>query len=226
MNTDVFKNIIDIFAANVNISLINFSGMGEPLIDPDFISKIRYASQYTEQVIFYTNGKLLTEDVIVSCRDFIFKVFVSVHGDTPEEYEQYSGYKFDQILSIINVARDFLQDRLVVINYPNGNMSQILGGVTAPHPIHNWGDDEISKRTGSDMQGCKYPCAFDACKVRIDGSVSLCGQDWNIHNNFLSDTFPFCNRCQHKDVLLALRDDKVKWDDFIELARKVSAVAG
>ena len=228
MDTELFKNIIDILASNVSVSCVNFSGMGEPLIDPDLIGKIKYANKYTKHVTFYTNGRLLSRNILMACKSFVSQIFISVHGDTIEEYEHYSGYQFDKILSTINMARDVLQDphgkKLVVINHPHGKMSHLLGPVTVPHPIHNWGDAEIEQRTGSTMQGCKYECSFRAYKIRIDGSVSLCGQDWDMQNDFLNGAFPACDHCQHKNALLALRNNKKEWDNFIAIIQKINAL--
>lgn len=216
MPTEGFKDILDLIVCSVKVDLINFSGMGEPLTDVGLVEKLKYARRCCSQVTFYTNGRLLTEEILREIEPYVTRVFLSVQGDTLEEYEEYSGYHFSKILHTVDCARAILDERLWVINHPNGAMSDILGTVAAPHPIHNWGDGEIEKRTGSTLQGCNYPCSFNALKVRVDGSITLCGQDWNMENDFLNENFPACGHCQHSGVLQALRNSD-QWVQFKQL---------
>jgi hypothetical protein len=223
MPTEHFKDILDLLVCNVKVDLINFSGMGEPLTDPNIADKLEYARRCCKYVTLYTNGRLLTEKKLYEIEPHVTRVFLSIQGDSPAEYEKYSGYSFVEILRAMNRARVILGERLWVINHPNGAMSDLLGDVVPPHPIHNWGDDDIEMRTGSTLQGCNYPCSFNAMKVRIDGSITLCGQDWNMENDFLNENFPACDHCQHKGVLQDLQDG-AQWTQFKQLLVKINQV--
>jgi len=217
----LFKSIINsLYDLEIPIELIVFSGMGEPITDNNLFEKIRYAKKICKDIVVYTNAALFTEKKMKIANELVSKIFFSIHGDTPEAYEKYSKNKFEKIKEIAIMGKKIFGKKLIILNYPTGGLSKYLGLPIGPtHPIHNWGDEEIAKRTGSKMSGCKYCFSF-GIKIRIDGSISTCGNDWNAKNDLLNKKFPVCETCYNYEYFKKIINTK-KFDDYIQLMNKL-----
>lgn len=224
MSMKLFKSIIDsLHDMKIPVSMLVFSGMGEPLTDTKLFEKIEYARKICDNTIIYTNGALFTKEKLALASKLLRKVFLSIHGNTPEEYEKYSGNKFSRIKEIAILAKKSLGTRLIILNYPSGKLGKYLGIGTGPtHPIHNWGDKEIAKKTGSDMAGCRFCYLLGQSewhiKVRVDGSLSTCGNDWNAKNNLLNKEFPVCKVCYNYEHFKKVIADK-RFTEYIQLLK-------
>ena len=85
MSFEEFKTILD----NVSPILgLNFIGLGEPLLNPDFKKMLEETRRRRLGVNFATNGMLLTEDWAKTLIDLqIDKVTISIDATTKEAYE-------------------------------------------------------------------------------------------------------------------------------------------
>jgi MoaA/NifB/PqqE/SkfB family radical SAM enzyme len=91
-----FKEIID---NNKNIQLINFTGIGEALLNPEFIEMIEYSKKKGIYVWFNDNFTLMNQEkaekLIDAGVDFIV---LSLDGATKETYEKIRvGAKFNKV---------------------------------------------------------------------------------------------------------------------------------
>ncbi len=224
MPMKLFKSIIDsLFDMKIQITRIVFSGMGDPLTDNDLCEKIRYTKKICNSVVMFTNAALFTEEKMKELNGLITKIYFSIHGNTPEAYEKYSGNKFEKIKKIAMMGKKIFGVKLIILNYPSGTLSKDLGLPTGPtHPIHNWGDEEIAKKTGSNMSGCKFCYSLDNfhIKIRVDGSISSCGNDWDVKNDLLNKKFPVCKRCVSHNYFNKLMNTQ-KFDDYVQLMNKL-----
>lgn len=89
MSNDIFKKIIDQIADNGG-EAIAFTGLGEPLIDKDLETKIKYSKQRNiRSVQLFTNAALLDEEraekIIKSGLD---NIIISIDGADAETYEK------------------------------------------------------------------------------------------------------------------------------------------
>lgn len=200
MSMDLFKAIIDsINDIKIPIQIMSFSGMGEPLTDDTIFKKTIYARKTCTSIYnihFYTNGALFTKEKMILANKTMSQVYFSIHTNTPEEYERYSGNKFENIKNIVTQAKSIIGNKLIILNYPEGKLGKYLDVSTdSIHPFHNWGDKEIEKKTGSKMSGCRFCGMMESTKIRVDGSISTCGNDWNAKNDILNKKFPVCKKC-------------------------------
>jgi len=225
MSMELFKVIIDsIHDMKIPIHTISFSGMGEPLTDNTLFEKAEYARKnctVIDNIHFYTNGALFTEEKMRLADETMNQVYLSIHTNTPEEYERYSGNKFGKIKEIATQAKRILGGKLIILNYPEGKLSKYLGLPTgSTHPFHNWGDKEIEKKTGSKMSGCRFCGIMESAKIRVDGSISSCGNDWNAKNDILNKKFPVCKTCYNYEHFKNMVNSE-EFDNYIQMLREL-----
>lgn len=85
MSMDTFKRTMAhvIYYADKDIQLqpeLSLTGVGEALLNPEFMSMVRYArSVYKGAIIFSTNGLLLTEEVVKELAKLKVYVYISLH---------------------------------------------------------------------------------------------------------------------------------------------------
>ena len=201
MPMDMFKRIIDsIYELKIPIWAFEFTGMCEPLTDPYLFERCEYARKVTGNFVLYTNGKLLNERALKKINKVFSRVYFSLHGSTPEEYESYSGNKFEVMKEKLFLAKEILGDKLILLNYPEGKLARVLGIERYQvHPFHNWMDEEIAEKTNSSMAGCKYCPLTKLIFFRVNGSLGTCGNDWDNINDILNFDFPLCSKCYSKD---------------------------
>lgn len=109
MTFENFKLIIDQLDPST-LKDLHLQGFGEPLLDKNFVQKIRYAREKLPdtRLFFVTNASLLqgdlAKDIIKSGVD---KIKVSFYGVNPAEYEEiHRGLKYDQTRrNILNFVR-------------------------------------------------------------------------------------------------------------------------
>ncbi len=212
MSIKLVKSIIDsLYCLKIPIQRIVLSGMGDPLMDKDLCEKIRYLKKLCNEFVIFTNAALLTEEKMKELNGIITKIYFSIHRDTPEAYEKYSKNKFEEIKKIASLGKKIFGNKLIILNYPNGKLCSLLGVPKGPiHPIHNWGDEEIAKKTGSKMTGCQFCYSLDNfhIKIRVDGSISTCGNDWNHKYDLLNKKFPVCDSCYSSEYCKKVRKEK------------------
>lgn len=102
MDRDIFRKIVD-NAVECGVKHVFLGGFGEPMIDPDFIERIRYIKSKGLTVSTITNASLLNtemaSDIIESGLD---SIRISFYGLTRDVYESvHRGLSFDTALSNI-----------------------------------------------------------------------------------------------------------------------------
>jgi len=100
-----FKKLID---QNPNIQVINLTGIGEALLNPEFIQMIKYAKQKGVYVWFNDNFTLMNkekaEKMIELGADYII---MSLDGATKKTYEKIRvGAKFDTVINNFKQLRE------------------------------------------------------------------------------------------------------------------------
>jgi MoaA/NifB/PqqE/SkfB family radical SAM enzyme len=110
MSFDRFKHLVDQLS---ELEMVTLQGLGEPLLVPDLIQMVRYASERGARVGFNTNGTLLSRrkaaDLIDAGLDWLH---VSVDGTTPATYEAIrDGARFDRVAANICSLVDLMQQR-------------------------------------------------------------------------------------------------------------------
>jgi len=94
------------------IRTIEFTGRGEPLLNPDLFAMIRYAHQKIgAECIVQTQGHLLDESFNALQRTPLKRLVVQLYGHKPSTYHQMCGLDAKNFLSIVNQVR-----RLVMRN--------------------------------------------------------------------------------------------------------------
>ena len=225
MSMKLFRAIIDsINDMRIPITMMSFSGMGEPLTDDTLFKKAEYVRKkcmLITNIHFYTNGALFTREKMKLANKTMSQVYFSIHTNTPKQYERYSGNKFEKIKKIATQADKILRGKLIILNYPEGKLIKHLGLQPGPiHPFHNWGNKEIAKKTGSKMSACRFCGIMESTKIRVDGSISTCGNDWNAKNDILNKNFPVCKTCyNYKHFKEMIKSNG--FDDYIKMLNEL-----
>ncbi|MBW2107271.1 MAG: SPASM domain-containing protein [Deltaproteobacteria bacterium] len=87
MDTPLYEKIVN-QVAQVGIRTITLTGFGEPLLDPDFLKKIRIAERLGIDIFFFTNAILLTEslsEALLASQNLV-QINLSVGGSNFKEY--------------------------------------------------------------------------------------------------------------------------------------------
>ena len=93
MPTELFSTLLDrIKEATDQYNALTFAGMGEPLLDPEFLEKARVARSKGFRVLLLTNGSRLTLDLFRELDKIgIESVRISFYGldaKYPHEYDE------------------------------------------------------------------------------------------------------------------------------------------
>lgn len=106
MDFGLYKKIVEELG-NLGIKRIVFSGLGEPLMNPDFPKFVKYAvdAGIAERVDVLTNGALITPeyaDALIGAG--ISNINISIQGINAESYERICGVKLDFEKFLENLA--------------------------------------------------------------------------------------------------------------------------
>ena len=107
MSFNTFRYILDQFPM---LNRIDLQGIGEPLLNPDFINILDYSSKRGIASQFYTNGTLLGREIIHHLTTLnVSEITVSIDGATAETYEWFrAGSKFNKVT---NNVYDLIEKR-------------------------------------------------------------------------------------------------------------------
>ncbi len=116
-----FKKIID---ENKNIQVINLTGIGESLLNPEFIKMVEYAKQKNIYVWFNDNFTLMTEEKMNKMLDLkVDFIIISLDGATKETYNKIRvGSDFNKITKNFAKLRELRDSR---------NLSELKLGINA-----------------------------------------------------------------------------------------------
>lgn len=209
MPMELFKKIIDsIYELKIPIEGLNLNGFGEPLLDPFLIDRIKYAKKLTKKIGFYTNGILLTEEKLKELKENVHHIWLSVHGNNPEEYERLmKGADFEKIKKIAKRAKEIFKDELWIYNCPEGKIEEYLEVKVckeANQPFMSWAHDEnVMKNMNTTIYShpfCEIAGKDDTIMIRVDGTFMSCCMDWRKENDILNNSFPMCSKCNVNNV--------------------------
>lgn len=113
MSFQGFKECIDSIARAGRVKVLNFSGLGEPLLHPNIADMVRYAknANIADCVKILSNGSLLSHEMSDALIDAgVDNIRISLQGLEAKAYEETSGVKLDIDLLIENI-RYFYEHR-------------------------------------------------------------------------------------------------------------------
>ena len=112
MDRPTWEKIIDrLKKEKLLINKVFFSGMGEPLIDPDLIERIRQVKDLGYYVKLYTNASWLKPEVSQKLIDLkVNEINISFNGTNKREYESIMKLDYDTTLrnieSLLKIKAD------------------------------------------------------------------------------------------------------------------------
>jgi radical SAM protein with 4Fe4S-binding SPASM domain len=123
MSLEDFVYILRQFSGVQEVML---QGLGEPLLNHDFVEIVQAASDWGAQVDTSTNGTLLTPEIGVGLIDAGLDLMsFSIDGTTPETYELIRrGARFEPVIENVHRMAELKQKRGV--NHPHLNVGYIL----------------------------------------------------------------------------------------------------
>ncbi len=101
----VKKVVGELNGHNVKVKKIRFTGIGEPLVNPDIINILKYIREHhvTDCMELITNGNLLNESVCKELPQCLDIIRISIEGLSEKDYVEVTGSKvdFDTLVSKI-----------------------------------------------------------------------------------------------------------------------------
>ncbi|MFA5358748.1 MAG: radical SAM/SPASM domain-containing protein [Patescibacteria group bacterium] len=198
MSMELFQKIVD-QCVSLGIDYVTIYGFGEPLLDPEFVAKVKYAkSRGIKRVTTNTNGALLTEErsrALVEAG--IDEIYISFDAATAETFRKIRpALNFDKIeKNIFDLARirkemGSKKPEIVLSFVETGDNKQEVKKYikkwqkTVDHIsisfIHNWTGDLFDKLKIKQRDWLRDPCRLIWTDMVIswDGTVPLCCNDY------------------------------------------------
>lgn len=196
MSTPFFRELLEKIQTETDqYELVTFAGFGEPLMDPDFVKKVRIAREMGFEATVLTNGYRLTPELFAQLNDLgMQSVRVSFYGMDEESYdnvhrpprgsfEKVSG----NLENICTMERS--TEVLMTLNVVEGlNDSDVRRWIDHWEPRadlvevwrpHNWVDGQAYRRlTEEKRPTCGRPFT-GPLQVQVDGTVNMCCFDFN-----------------------------------------------
>jgi radical SAM protein with 4Fe4S-binding SPASM domain len=200
MSRELYKKIID-QASDLKIRYINLHNFGEPLVDKDFVWRVKYAkSKKIDRISTNTNGTLLTpklsQNIIKSGLD---ELYISVDAATKKTYQKIRiGLNYDQvqknIIYLAKLKKQLKSDKpKIILDFLEFNLNKnetkkfinkwkkVVDDVCISQ-IHDWSNKKkinIGKSINNYVEFSQAPCRlpFTEMLINWDGTVSLCCQD-------------------------------------------------
>ncbi len=123
MSLENFERVLNQLSGVQEVML---QGLGEPLLNPDFVEIVRAAKTRGLRTDTSTNGTLLTTEISAGLIEAGLDLMsVSIDGTTPETYERIRrGARFDPVIKNVQRMAELKQKRGV--NHPKLNIGYIL----------------------------------------------------------------------------------------------------
>ncbi len=200
MSRELYKKIVD-QASNLKINYINLHNFGEPLIDKDFIWKVKYAkSKNIKLISTNTNGTLLNpklaKNIINSGLD---ELYISVDAATKKTYQKIRiGLNYNQVQKnikyLVKLKKQLKLDKpKIILDFLEFNLNKnethkfinkwkkTVDNVCISQ-IHDWSNKKqinLKNKINNYVEFSRTPCRLPFTEILInwDGSVSLCCQD-------------------------------------------------
>ena len=205
MTDDLYEFIIEQASSLPGLGIFIPMLTGEPLCDPKFIKRLKYARENLSAVIeVYTNGSFLTKEIIDELKD-ISELYlnVSINGTTPETRKLLTGLDdFNKVMESIKYLGSVgIPHRASIVSYPGISIDElnlIYKTKNKIIPYQSWCSGEYTRIT-------KEPCgrAENYMTVRYNGDVCLCCFDpfgritfGNLNNQTIEEVW---NSDKHKE---------------------------
>lgn len=215
MDFNLFKKIIDdIKEFNIPLNIVRMYKEGEPLLNPNFASMIRYTKYNLNCYIdTTTNGFLINEKrmkpIINAGLD---KINISVNGMSDKQFLDFTKTKvnFDQYVENIKNLYKIKRNCEIVIKINGDYLTEddknkfyetfgdYCDKIFIERTVNCWADFDVEKHTNTKLDSEKgiynqplsnvkvCPYIFYQICVNSDGTVSLCFLDWQ-HKMIIGD---------------------------------------
>lgn len=197
MSSELFTQLLDrIGAATGQYTNLTFAGMGEPLLDPDFLAKVRVARKRGYSVRLLTNGSRLTTELFKELDALgVESVRVSLYGIDRESYNKVHnpkvGETFDTVMRNLEAICAMPRKTKVLLTYnivSGANDAGMQAWIEHWEPRanlvevwkpHNWvyGRD-LRQLSQAKRPTCGRPFT-GPLQVQVDGTVNMCCFDFN-----------------------------------------------
>jgi len=213
MSDSVFEKIIErVRAEKLPINKVFFSGLGEPLSDPQIIARIKAFKELGVTVKLYTNASLLTEKISRQLVELaVDEVNISFNGANPEQYREIMGLNFsltkgniDRLLEIkkekqsswpkTQISLILLKENEKDINQHLKNWQEKVDSVTVSL-AHEWGGGvKLNEKLKMKNEKLTYPCRslWHTFNILNNGDFTICCRDFegkHILGNVLTHSF-------------------------------------
>lgn len=211
MDLDLFKSIID---QCPEAKVVQTQGFGEPLLYPHIVEAVEYAAK-KHDVVFYTNGALLTEELSQALLDTgMWRLIFSVDDMTKEKYEYFRPpLKWDILLENVNrfqrmrtkggyktlttVRMCETKENRPYINQAKDFWRKRVDVVTSAPEVDIPPPTELRETPyviGRPILDCPFP--YNYLSVKSNGDMVLCCRDWfhiytsgNLHDNTVKELY-------------------------------------
>ncbi|KKQ97517.1 MAG: Fe-S oxidoreductase-like protein [Parcubacteria group bacterium GW2011_GWC2_39_11] len=213
MAKGIFEKIVSrIKEEKLAVNKVFLSGLGEPLIDPQIIQRIKAFKEMGLPVKLYTNAHLLTSEISQQLVDLkIEEINISFNGATPDHYQKVMGLDFDKakenIESLLKIKKEKQSDlpKVLISSILIGenekdikkhleNWSGKVDSVTVS-VAHEWGGGvKIDSNSGFGSSERTYPCRslWQTMMIDSSGNFVICCRDYEsgfVLGNVLTHSF-------------------------------------
>lgn len=190
MPGDLFYKIIDeIIAWNKGeVGALSFVGTGDPLLDPGFISKVKYVKEHSNLKIHLTNTcHQLKGDILEAVCNYVDSVKVSHYGVSKETFNLvHGGIPYNETVSNIeNLLKRNDRPRVTMTFLMiQENKDEKDEWIKKWEPLcdsvdvwtpHNWGGNYCKSEGKGSIKTCNRP--GKDFQIHVDGKVSVCCLD-------------------------------------------------
>lgn len=207
MDASLYRHIID-QCAELEVFQVHLGGYGEPLMDKEYVSKVRYVkSKGIKRVFSVTNGVLLKEEIsrniIEAGLDYLG---ISIDAATNQTYGRIhriigSGrplYLYDQVHenveTLVRLKKEMgSQTPLIQVRFKDfeanrGEMpvfikkySKLVDQINIYQNVTKWPGSDINNNLPRRISLLYFPCynLWSSMNVCSNGKVSLCVQDYD-----------------------------------------------
>ena len=212
MDRPTWEKIIDrLKKERLLINKVFFSGMGEPLIDPDLLDRIKQVKDLGYYVKLYTNASWLKPEVSQKLIDLkVNEINISFNGTNKREYESIMKLDYETTLRniesllkiktenhthqpIIRISSVLLKQNEKNVKNHLTRWSKVVKSVGVSI-AHEWGGT-ISAKTSHHFDKTRvFPCRSLWHTINIDscGNFVICCRDYEsnfVLGNIMTDSF-------------------------------------
>ena len=197
MSTELFTRLLDrILRCSSQYEYVTFSGMGEPFLDPNLLTKVAIARERGLRVLMLTNGSHLSVPLFRQLEELgVESVRVSLYGMTTECYQVVHGVNgpkaFENVKEMISDICMLPRKTKVLLTF---NLVEGVNDCDMPEWIqywepradlievwrpHNWVyGRKLRQLTPEKRPTCGRPFT-GPLQVQVDGTVNMCCFDFN-----------------------------------------------